>query len=534
MIEVSLRYNSFDPGRLMGNSDHFFLSAAQHAQQGKFAEMLSFIEQAQAAEQSADLLLKAGNLCLEYGFVTKASDYFDQRLKLVPGDLAARAGLAKVATEVGDHVKASAIYDDLVARFADHEVLRRNALVALQYNPAVTDQYRYDQALAWGQWAIVRAGGFKSRPAMRALLGRAPRVGVVSADFCQHTVGLFVKDVMRELGSRWPVFAYSARGFEDWVSKTIKSTCTWRSVAELDDKRLAQLIESDEIDILIDLSGHTAGSRLTAFAHRPAPVMVSWLGYFATTGLPYIDAVLLDQWHAPHGVEKQFVEPIVRLPLGRFYFQPVKWAPSQVSEPPCLRHGHVTFGCFNNTAKLNPSVVNLWAKTLRAVPGSRLVLKWRTLNDEVFGQSLLAQFENLGVAPERVELRGPGFHADVLKEYADIDIALDPFPFTGGLTSCEALWMGVPVVTMPQATVVSRQTLAFVSSSGLIELAANDENDYVRIASQLAHDVERLKLLRSSLRDKLQASSLMNLTGFVDQLQQALLNVYQQALETMQ
>lgn len=510
----------------MGNTDHFFLLAAQRAQQGSFADMLSFIEQACAAEQSADVLLKAGNLCLEYGFVTAAADYFEQILHEVPGDLAASAGLAKVATEVGDHLKASAIYEELMVRFPDHEILRRNALIALQYNPVVTDQYRYDQALAWGQWAIARSGGLKPRPAIRALLGRAPRIGVVSADFCQHTVGLFVKDVMRELGSRWPVIAYSARGFEDWVSKAIKSTCTWRSVSGLDDSTLAKLIEEDEIDILIDLSGHTAGSRLTAFAHRPAPVMVSWLGYFATTGLPHMDAVFLDRWHAPHGVEKQFIEPIVRLPTGRFHFQAVSWAPKQVSDPPCLRHGYITFGSFNNTAKLNPAVVSLWSDILLAVPESRLLLKWRTFNDEVFGQSLLQQFRDCGVDSKRIELRGPGFHAEVLKEYADIDIALDPFPFTGGLTSCEALWMGVPVLTMPEATVVSRQTLAFLSLIGLTELVAKDESDYIRIACDWAGDFERLKRLRLTLRDRLQASDLMNLTGFVDQLQQKLLAIY--------
>jgi len=240
------------------------------------------------------------------------------------------------------------------------------------------------------------------------------------------------------------------------------------------------------------------------FAHRPAPVLVSWLGYFATTGLPYIDAVLLDEWHAPAGMEKYFVEPIIRLPLGRFCYQPVPFAPD-IAPLPCLKNGYITFGSFNNTAKLNAGVFDLWARVLASVPDSRLVLKWRTFNDDEFKRSTRDAFVQRGISPDRVELRGPSFHFDLLKEYGDIDISLDPFPFTGGLTSCEALWMGVPVVTWPQSRVVSRQTHAFLSAIGLPELSAKDARDYIRIATELAKDRERLKTLHQTLRQKVQA-----------------------------
>ncbi len=180
--------------------------------------------------------------------------------------------------------------------------------------------------------------------------------------------------------------------------------------------------------MLVDLSGHTAGSRLTVFAHRPAPVQVSWLGYFATTGLSCMDAVLLDEWHAPEGTETQFVEPIIQLPGGRFCYTPVPWAP-EVAPLPSLTRGHITFGCFNNTAKLNAGVFGVWAQILAAVPDSRLVLKWRSFADDGLCQSVRKVFAARGIDPERIELRAASFHAEVLKEYAAIDIALDPFPF---------------------------------------------------------------------------------------------------------
>ena len=362
---------------------------------------------------------------------------------------------------------------------------------------------------------------------------RRLRIGYVSADLCQHTVGLFVTDVLQAHESPSggvganpvAVFAYSSGQVTDWVTQVIRATCTWREVAGLDDAALAALIRQDQIDVLIDLSGHTAGSRLTVFAHRPAPVQVAWLGYFATTGLRYIDAVLLDEWHAPAGTQAQFAEPIVHLPGGRMCYQPVPWAPA-VAPPPCVQAGHITFGCFNNTGKLNAGVFDVWSQVLAAVPRSRLVLKWRSLADEPLCDSIRMAFGDRGIDPGRIELRPASFHVDVLQQYADIDIALDPFPFTGGLTSCEALWMGVPVITWPQGRVVSRQTFAFLSAIGLAELAAKDAADYVHIAKTLAADPSRLAKLRISLRNSLQASPLMDVAGFTRQLEATLSDLH--------
>lgn len=477
---------------------------------------------------ASTLLQNLGSLYAAHGFIGHARACYAQVRDLRPGDAGVLGNLANVARDAGDHAQARRLYGELLQRLPNHPVVRRNYLVGLEYDPDAPDAERLAAARAWGAWATARAGGPYVRPPAQPWQADRPlRVGYVGADFCQHTVGLFVKDVLAAHDpQRVQAFAYSAGAVNDWVTNAVRRACTFRDVASLDDAALVQQVRADGIDVLVDLSGHTAGSRLTAFAWRPAPVQLSWLGYFATTGLEAIDAVLLDNWHAPAGTESQFVESLVRLPQGRFCYQPVPWAPDTVAPLPCTTNGFVTFGSFNNTAKLNPQVLELWARVLAAVPGSRLVLKWRTFNDQALRGQVVDAFVQRGIDAGRIELRGPGFHADVLKEYADIDIALDPFPFTGGLTSCEALWMGVPVVTWPQARVVSRQTHAFLHQIGLPELSALGADDYLRIAEDLATDTARLGALRASLRQRMRDSPLTNVSAFTRGLEDALAQLY--------
>jgi protein O-GlcNAc transferase len=493
-------------------------------------------------EHSHDVnaLLDVGALWMNFGFISQARDCFEQVLALSPNDFRASINMANCEKDKGEHHKANALYLALQWQHPNHPMVRRNLLISQQYNPQTSDAERLAHAKAWGHWAIDKAGGPRPRPpfdhaeSAAAAPGSGLRVGYVSADFCQHTVGLFIKDVLQRHGKQAlhgqlspsiQVFAYSSGQVRDWVTQEVQSCCTLRDVSGLHDAALAQLIRSDQIDVLVDLSGHTAGSRLTVFAHRPAPVQLSWLGYFATTGLPYIDAVLLDPWHAPEGTEAQFVEDIIRLPGGRLCYQPVPWAP-EVAPPPCLKSGQITFGSFNNTGKLNADVYALWSLVLKAVPHSRLVLKWRTLIDQPLCNAIHQAFEDRGIDARRIELRPASFHVDVLKEYADLDIALDPFPFTGGLTSCEALWMGVPVVTQPKTTVVSRQTLAILHAMGMTQWAAKDEMDYVRIATSLASDPAALAMVRKTLRQTMRSSPLMDVDGFTRQLERTYVQVH--------
>lgn len=477
--------------------------------------------------ENPDALLSSGALLLNFGYLTRAHFCFDRVRQLTPNDMRALVNLANLAHDAGNHAESKSLYAILSESLPDHPTIRRNELVSLEYDPDGSADERLLRAKIWGEWAINQAGGKRCRPPMHALRGRPLRVGYVSADFCQHTVGLFVKDVLEAHDSaRVTVFGYSSGQVDDWVTAGIRSACIFHEVSALDDAALTEQVRQDEIDVLVDLAGHTGGSRLTMFAHRPAPIQVSWLGYFATTGLAYMDAALLDQWHAPPLTEEQFIEPIIRLPMGRFCYQPVPWAPAEVAPTPCRQSATITFGCFNNSAKLNEGVFDLWAQILQAVPDSRLVLKWRTFADEDLKRSVHAAFSQHNIDSERIELRTASFHKEVLEQYADIDIALDPFPFTGGLTSCEALWMGVPVITLAQSQVVSRQTFAFLSIIGLPELAAHSAEDYVKIAVELARDTVRLDALRNGMRMRMQASDLMNVKGFTTQLEDSLYHLY--------
>ncbi|MDP1557589.1 MAG: methyltransferase domain-containing protein [Nitrosomonas sp.] len=502
-------------------------TAHAFAQLGRFDEMLAVCQGIiNAHGNKVDPLLDVGALLLNFGYLSLADNCCLRAFKLAPDDFRAVVNLANLARDAGDHAESRRLYAALRKQLPHHPVIRRNALVSLEYDPLVPDDERLVQACAWGEWATLQAGGFRKRPTLHLHERRPLRIGYVSADFCQHTVGLLVKDVLAAHDTtRVTVFAYSAGQVKDWVTGGIKASSQFRDVAAVNDLDLAALIRKDEIDLLVDLSGHTAGSRLTVFAHRPAPVQVSWLGYFATTGLLCMDAVLLDAWHAPEGFESRFVESIIRLPRSRFCYKPVPYAP-EVSALPCLRNGYITFGCFNNTGKLNGAVFDAWAQILQAVPDSRLVLKWRTFADEAFCQTVWHGFAQRGITSERVELRSASFHVAVLREYAAIDIALDPFPFTGGLTSCEALWMGVPVITWPQSRVVSRQTFALLGVIDLPGLVAQDADDYVRIAVELASDRGRLATLRSGLRERMQKSPLMDNAGFTRQLEQTLIDLY--------
>lgn len=510
--------------------------ALSQAQAADFAGMRSTCRQiTDAHPDDALAMLDVGALLINFGYIQGARNCFERVMEISPQDPRAMLNLANCARDAGDHELAQQLYSALQESHPHNPVIRRNVLVSQQYNPNISDDALLSEARAWGEWAIARAGGSRPRPTPHPFKGhggdaaRPLRVGYVSADLCQHTVGLFVKDVIKShqryatvQGADTPVevFAYSSGQVNDWVSNEIRASCTLRDVSSLDDFALANCVREDQVDVLVDLSGHTAGSRLTAFALRPAHTQVSWLGYFATTGLSYIDAVLLDSWHAPAGTETQFVEPVVHLGRGRLCYQPVPWAP-EVAPPPCVSRGYITFGSFNNTGKLNTQVLDLWSQVLAAVPDSRLVLKWRTLADESLCDSIHSDFAARGIAPDRVELRPASFHVDALRQYADVDIALDPFPFTGGLTSCEALWMGVPVITLPQGRAVSRQTLALLSAIGRDEWAANDEGHYVTIAQRMAGDKELLANVRATMRKSMQASTLMDVDGFTRGLERA-------------
>jgi protein O-GlcNAc transferase len=491
-------------------------NATQLAAQGQFEPMISVCQGLiDAAPNDTVTLTGVGNLLLNQGFLQYADQCFQQILKFDPTHLAALSGQAHIAQSKAQHHKARLLYEQLETLYPNNPIIKRNALLQMEYDPEASNGARYQKALAWGDW--VTGSTPPARPPLRNPKDRILHIGYVSADLCMHTVGLMVKDVITQHDPKqFKVFTYHAGQQVDWVTKHFERKTHYRHCHTLNDNNLAQIIRQDHIDILVDLSGHTAGSRLSVFALRPAPIQVSWLGYFATTGLKTVDAVFLDEASTTDTTQDYFCEEIIKLP-SRLCYSPPPFTP-ELANAPCIRNGYITFGSFNNTAKLNPDVIALWSEIILSVPKSKLILKWRTFNDKYFNASMFQQFAKHGVSSDRLELRGPSFHSDLLKEYADIDIALDPFPFTGGQTTCDALLMGVPVITMPQERPVSRQSSSVLKACGLTALIAQNTATYKDIARKLSADLIYLANQRDRLRQLLLNSRICDEGGFQNEL----------------
>ncbi len=310
------------------------------------------------------------------------------------------------------------------------------------------------------------------------------RVGFVSADFGIHPIGYFLVRVLENLDrGQVETTCYSNRGAPDDRTDRLRAAAAhWRHVSSLSHEQLAAQIRDDQIDILFDLSGHTGGHRLLTFARKPAPLAITWAGYVGTTGLAALDYLLADRYEVPVSAEPLYRERILRMPDGYVCYDPPHDAPP-VSPLPALAQGHVTFGSFNNVGKITPDVVALWAKVLKRVSGSRLLLKSLGMNDSSVVGRLTAKFAEHGVAPSSLEFQGSSEHRELLAEYGRVDIGLDPFPYGGGLTTCESLWMGVPVITCPGETFASRHSFSHLSNVGLTETIAGDLETYVELAA---------------------------------------------------
>jgi predicted O-linked N-acetylglucosamine transferase (SPINDLY family) len=356
------------------------------------------------------------------------------------------------------------------------------------------------------------------------------RIGYVSGDFGLHPVGHFLAPILAHHDtSAFEIVCYASRRLDDAMTARLRARADhWRDLVGLDDDEAAALIARDRIDLLIDLSGHTEHNRLGVFARRPAPLQASWLGFWGTTGLDAIDFILSDALTIPAAEEDGYSERVVRLPGLRFCYAPPDYAPPPLLSP---RQG-VVFGSFNNLAKLGPDAIRLWARLLQRVPEARLLLKWKSLGEAATRQRLVDGFAAEGIGAERLILRGASPHQAMLAEYNDIDVALDPFPFSGGLTSCEALWMGVPVVTLPRGGPASRQSAGFVTALGHPDWVARDEEDYLRIAADLAADRDRIRRLRGGLRPAMARSALCDGAAFTKTLEQVLRGLWHGRLKT--
>jgi len=404
-----------------------------------------------------------------------------------------------------------------------------NYLVCLQYRAGLSAA---ELAAAHRQWEEHLGAPCRARwqpPAVSRDPQRPLRLGFVSGDLRRHPVGLFLLGIFEALSRRGAdLTCYNTAVISDDATDRFRAAARrWRDVRGLSDEVLAQAIRDDGIDLLFDLAGHTADNRLPTFALKPAPLQLTWIGYEGSTGLAAMDYLLADGRLLPPELHRYCSERVLLMPETYVCYQ----APGDAPDPgplPALSAGQVTFGCFNNPAKITPQVVAAWADILRRVPAARLVLKYRGLDDPPTRERFQSLFATEGIGPQRIEFLGWTTRMDSLEQYRRIDLALDPFPFSGGLTTCEALWMGVPVLTLPGATFASRHGLSYLTTIGATEFVAADLEDYQRKAVALAGDLPRLAQWRGKLRQQIMASPLCDPEQFVDHLLPLLRSIWQQ------
>ncbi|MFA7241910.1 MAG: tetratricopeptide repeat protein [Sulfuricellaceae bacterium] len=490
---------------------------------GQAAEAIQAYQQAIALNPNlAQAHNNFGIVLKEQGLLELAAHHLNQAIALKPGYAQAYNNLGLVLEIQGEVDVAIAAYRQAMHLNPALSRAHSNVLFALNYLPRHDCRSIFEEHVRWAKTYAEPLGATVMPPAISCSAGERLRIGYVSPDFRKHPLAYFIESVLVHHDSgQFEITCYSDVCAPDEVTHRLRRLPQrWRDIHGLDDGQVFDLVRSDGIDILVDLAGHTDRNRLLLFARKPAPVQASWIGYFNTTGLSTMDYFITDRYGSPEGQERFFSEKPVRLPHSRFCYRPPDYAP-EVAPQPVLRNGYVTFGSFNNLAKVNSEVVSLWGEILRALPDSRLFLKSLALNDDGARRRYLELFSAQGVAPERIGCSGHSPHTEMLNQYGAMDIALDTFPFTGGLTTCEALWMGVPVVTLAGEALVSRQSASLLMNLDRGGWVAESPQRYVEIALNLAADATGLTQQRSGLREVMRTSAVCNAAAFTRDLEEA-------------
>ncbi|MHB1238086.1 MAG: O-linked N-acetylglucosamine transferase, SPINDLY family protein, partial [Gallionella sp.] len=469
-----------------------------------------------------------GTALEKIGQLDNALASYQRALALKPDYVEVHTGLGNVLQELGQFAEAAASYRRALEIRPDYLNALHNLLFTLIHTANHTPSYHLDQARQFGRIVAEKVTARFASWQCAAQPERL-RVGLVSGDLFTHSVGHFLEGLLTRIDpARIELIAYPTHRRQDELTARIRPRFSeWKPLTNLSDETAARLIHADGVHVLVDLSGHTEHNRLPVFAWKPAPVQVTWLGLPATTGVAEMDYVLGDPHAIPAEHENHFSETVWRMP-DSYVCLTVPTSPVNVAPLPGLSTGYVTFGSFNNLTKMNDAVVAVWARILKLVPNSRLLLKTKQLSEASVCEKTRQRFAACGIAPDRLLLGGMlASRDDHLAAYNKIDIALDTFPYPGVTTSVEALWMGVPVLNMQGDRFLSCTAGSIAHNAGLSDWIAADADDYVAKAAAFASDLERLAALRSGLRRQVLASPLFDAPRFAWNFENALWEMWQ-------
>lgn len=490
-------------------------------EEGQWTEARRCYEEAAAlVPRSAVVQFNLGIALQQTGAHAPAIACFERAIALDPALAEAHLNLGNALKDAGRLNDALASYSRALAVRPDYHAAHSNLLFATAFMDSLSQAQIFELHVGW---AHLQASALPP-PAPFANArdpGRRLKIAYVSPDFRRHACAAFLEPLLRAHDRTVvEVHAYAEVAQPDDITHQLQGLVdAWRNTTGLSDAQFIELIRADGIDVLVDLAGHTAHNRLLALAHQPAPVQLTYLGYPATTGLAAMGWRLTDGVTEPPGMGEQFyTERLYRLPHSLWCYQPLADMPG-VAPLPALATGNLMFGSFNSYAKVGPRVIALWAKVLVALPAARLTLITVPAGEP--RETLWRQFESLGVARERVTLLGRLPRAAYLELFAGVDVALDPFPCNGGTTTCDALWMGLPVVALAGGSFLSRASLSVLTAGNCSEFAALDAAGYIERCVQLAADVDVLAAVRQGLRARLSASPLMDSRQFTRDVETA-------------
>ncbi len=543
-----LGYASFSAGDELTAVDHFQRVLALRAddfdahvnlaflflRQNQTGQSIEHVERALALQPNSIPALRVKAQLLHVsGKYQAAISIFEQ---LIQQDQATAHGcwndLGNIKRELGRLDEALDCYRKAAGHSGTSSVALSNQITLLHYMPDRDPSEIFELCKKWGQTFAPAKGMRRPRPADRCA-SRPLNIGMISDGFRQHPVGAMITPALahlRNTGLR--LHLYTSSSAVDSVTEQIQAAADrWIPIFNKSDDELAALIRGDGIDILIDLSGHNTGTRMRTIAMEPAPVIVKWVGgLINTTGVEAIDYLITDTVESPPGSDASYTEKLIRMPDDYICYMPPQHVP-EVGPLPALRNGYVTFGCFNNPTKVNETVLGHWARLLRAVPDSRLYLKSSSFGTEDLRKRTLDVLATHGIDSKRVRMEGQSAHYDLLNSYNEVDIALDPWPYSGGLTTCEALLMGVPVISLPGPTFAGRHSATHLINAGMPELVVSNWSEYLARAVELASDLQSLSTIREHLRQILLQSPVCDGAKFARHLSDALRAIWQRYCE---